>query len=184
MGTPPLILNPDTRCSWVVNLMPKPLYFPGRTLVPTGRWVGPRAGLDGYGEEKISGFCHDSKPQTIQPTVPSLYWLSYPSSLFTHVKQCWNRTLPTSLTNSKHNTSFYLRQKIISAVYFEFKTHLLSHFSELKIRVHLNSRYYFSLFKRLGKHHFPRRTGFTKRVVNFTNSEDPFLKVGCVFNLK
>jgi hypothetical protein len=35
-------------------------------------WVGPRAGLDGFGKEKISSAYHNSNPGTIQP-VASCY---------------------------------------------------------------------------------------------------------------
>jgi len=52
--------------------MPKPLNFPGGTLIPTGGWVDPRAGLDGDGEEKISCFCHDSNPTSSSPKMTEL----------------------------------------------------------------------------------------------------------------
>ena len=50
---------------WVVNATPRPLYpreRPGTHC--TGRWVGPRAGLDGCGKSRLHrGF----DPRTAQP---------------------------------------------------------------------------------------------------------------------
>ena len=45
-------------------------------------------------------------------------------------------------------------------------------FPNWKYRCILNSRHYFSLFKKSWKHCFPQRTsGLPKRIVNFTDSE-------------
>jgi hypothetical protein len=60
--------------------------------------------------------------------------------------------------------------------YFKFKMQFFFtfffYFSKLNVRACLNSRYYFSLFENLKKHHFPVRTsGLGKSVVNFMASE-------------
>jgi hypothetical protein len=51
-----LILNLSARRKWVVKATPRPLYprknSPG--IHCSERYVGPRAGLEGYGEERIS----------------------------------------------------------------------------------------------------------------------------------
>ena len=57
--------NLGTKRVWVVNATPRLLYpweRPGTHC--TGGWVGPRAGLDGYGKSRLPpGF----DPRTIQP---------------------------------------------------------------------------------------------------------------------
>jgi hypothetical protein len=57
--------------------------------------------------------------------------------------------------------------------YFEFKTHLLSHFSKPKIREHLKFEVLFCTLQKSQKHNFPpqEQGGVTKRVVNFLDSE-------------
>ena len=47
--------NLDTRWVWVVNVTPRPLYPRERPVTHCiGGWVGPRAGLDGYGKSGIA----------------------------------------------------------------------------------------------------------------------------------
>jgi hypothetical protein len=57
--------NLGTRCGWVVNAMPRQLYFREKHGTScTGGWVGPRAGLDGGGKSRSPpGF----DPRTAQP---------------------------------------------------------------------------------------------------------------------
>jgi hypothetical protein len=45
----------------VVNITPRPLYLQGSNP-GTGSWVGPKARLDGFGEEKIPCLCQNSNP--------------------------------------------------------------------------------------------------------------------------
>ena len=47
-GIAPLILNLSTRWRWVVNYTPL-----GKELRYPGDWVGPRAGVDVYGEKSL-----------------------------------------------------------------------------------------------------------------------------------
>ena len=53
-GTDPLIPNYGTKCKSVINITPRPQYPLGKSpgTQCTGDLVSPRAGLDGYGEEK------------------------------------------------------------------------------------------------------------------------------------
>ena len=46
------ICNLGVGRGWVVNAMLWPLYYPGKSHC-RGDWVGPRAVLDGFREEKI-----------------------------------------------------------------------------------------------------------------------------------
>ena len=63
---------------WVVNATPRPLYPQERTgTCCIGGWVGPSAGLDGFGKSRP--FHRDSIPG---PSGQSLYRLSYPSPLY------------------------------------------------------------------------------------------------------
>ena len=61
-GAAPLIHNLGSRWRWAVNFAPRSLCprerNPGTHWI--GGWVGPRAGMDGFGEEKISCSCRDS----------------------------------------------------------------------------------------------------------------------------
>jgi len=61
-----LILNQGAEWVWVVNATPLPLYPPGKipcTHCIVG-WVGPRAGLDGYGKSCLH---RDSIPGPSSP---------------------------------------------------------------------------------------------------------------------
>lgn len=64
MGTAPFIPNLDTRCSWVVNIMPFPPYPQNRT--PSTHWirgnVGPKGGLVVLEKSKAFYPCRNSNP--------------------------------------------------------------------------------------------------------------------------
>jgi hypothetical protein len=52
----------------------------GKNPVTTGASVGPRAGLDGFGEEKIACYCRNSNPGSSSP------WLVLvPTALLWHI---------------------------------------------------------------------------------------------------
>jgi hypothetical protein len=57
----------DARWVWMVSSTPQLLCPSGRShsIHCTGGWVGPRAGLDGYGEENVSCL-HRFEPHTFQ----------------------------------------------------------------------------------------------------------------------
>jgi hypothetical protein len=63
---------------WVVNATPRPLYPHERSVTHyIGGWIGPRAGLDGYG--KISP-PPEFDPRTVQPTASRYTDCAIPSS--------------------------------------------------------------------------------------------------------
>ena len=86
------------------------------------------------------------------------------------------------LKKNTFSRTVYLKHNKIS-YYFDFKMHLFSHFSEIKIRARLKLEVLFTL-RKPRKHHCPRKTrGLAKRVVNFTDSEMEFLaKIVHIFN--
>jgi len=74
--------------------------------------------------------------------------------------------------------------------YFEFKTHLFSHFSELKIKMRLKFEVlFYTLWKSQKPNFSPKTSGLAERAVNFSDSEiyllvtffteNPFMKAGC-----
>jgi hypothetical protein len=78
-GIPQLILNLDARLRSVVNITPRPLYFPGKDfrIHWRGSWASPNAGTDVLRAEKnlpLPGY----EPRTVQP-VASRY-TDYPGS--------------------------------------------------------------------------------------------------------
>jgi hypothetical protein len=89
-----LILNLGTRWGWVVSIMPRPRFTPGKITPGThwiGGWVGPRAGLDAEARRKILCPCRGSKPDRPARS-ETLYCLSYRGSSCsqtpcTHMKQ-------------------------------------------------------------------------------------------------
>jgi hypothetical protein len=115
--------------------------------------------------------------------------------IFLFVCMCIKRSL--------HNTHIYVDihtciqtyiVHIYLAYYVEFKTHLFSHFFQLKIRLRLKCEVLFFTLRKPRKHHFPRRTSSAAaRIVNFTDSgmymlaqffflKSTFLKLECVLN--
>ena len=65
----PLILDLGTRWRWVVKFTPRPLCPPKQTPVShwTGGWIGPRAGLGDFGEEKNLLPLPDFELRTFRP---------------------------------------------------------------------------------------------------------------------
>jgi hypothetical protein len=78
----------------------------------------------------------------------------------------------------------------VTPYYFELKTHIFSHISEMKIRACLKFEVLFSTLRKSQQDPFPGRTsGLAKNAVNLMESEmyllaivseNPFLKMRCV----
>ena len=107
--------------------------------------------------------------------------------------EVWDFTCTSSYWQHHQYINFILSRKDVLPYYFESKTQFFTHFSELKIRMHLKFDVFYFMFQRSQGHGFPRRSGLVKRVVNSTDSEmhllaksffldNPFLKMGCVSN--
>jgi len=66
-GVVPIVLNLCTRWVWMVNAASRPLYplvRPWYPLYGTGRFMGPSADLEGYGEEEICCSYWGSNPKS------------------------------------------------------------------------------------------------------------------------
>jgi hypothetical protein len=68
-GVSQIILNLDVRLRSVVNITPRPLYFPANDFRThwIGRWVSPNAGMDVWEQRKIFCIYRDAKPGQSSP---------------------------------------------------------------------------------------------------------------------
>jgi len=71
-----LFLTPALVGGWVVSATPRPLYPRERDTVPTGGWVGSRAGVDGIGKSRPPAPTNIRSPDRPARS-QSLYRLSY-----------------------------------------------------------------------------------------------------------
>lgn len=83
-GKAPLI-NFGTKGRRLANFTPRPI-----TLVPTGVWVGPRAGLEVFERSVSLNHARGSKHGTIEPAAQSLYRLNYYRSSYDNEKFSYN----------------------------------------------------------------------------------------------
>ena len=89
---------------WVINVTPRPLYARERPGTPcTGRWVGPKAGLDGCGKSRPPPVFD---PRTFQPVVSCTDWAN-PAPIratnWNKIKLCFDRLNTCGLFRNKHN---------------------------------------------------------------------------------
>jgi hypothetical protein len=64
----PATCHEGAKWEWLINANLRPLYPPGLTPIPIGEsWVGPRAGLEGFGKKK-----NPLRPPTIEPRTVQL----------------------------------------------------------------------------------------------------------------